>query len=75
MGQPVEQNRCCLDGDLTEAAGTPCGPDVGLGSVVRDRYLYVAIIPFVRLKQLLPSNSDGGDLPDEDVMPVAHRDS
>jgi hypothetical protein len=38
-------------------------------------YVYVAKIRFTTLKQPLPRNSDGGDLPDEDVMRVAHRDS
>ena len=37
--------------------------------------LYVAKIRFASLKQPLPRNSDGGVLPDEDVMPVAHQDS
>lgn len=36
--------------------------------------LYVAKTPFASLKQRSPRNSDGGDLPNEDVMPVAHRD-
>ena len=30
---------------------------------------------FASLKQPLPRNSDGGDLPDEDAMRVAHQDS
>jgi hypothetical protein len=37
--------------------------------------VYVAKTPFASLKQPSPRNSDGGDLPNEDVMPVAHRDS
>jgi len=32
-------------------------------------------IRFAWLKQLLPRNSDGGDLPGGDVMLVVHRDS
>jgi hypothetical protein len=48
-------------------------PDVAFSS--REYWLYVAKIRFATLKQPLPRNSDGGDLPDEDVMRVAHRDS
>jgi hypothetical protein len=36
--------------------------------------LVVAKTPITSLKQPLPRNSDGGNLPDEDVTPVAHRD-
>ncbi len=32
---------------------------------------YVAKIRFASLKQPLPRNSDGGELPDEDVMRVS----
>ncbi len=37
--------------------------------------LCVAKIRFASLKQPSPRNSDGGDLPDEDVMRVVRRDS
>jgi integrase/recombinase XerD len=37
--------------------------------------LYVAKTPIASLKQRSPRNSNGGDLPNENVMPVAHRDS
>jgi hypothetical protein len=35
----------------------------------------VGKIPFASLKQPSPRNSDGGDIPNEDVMPIAQRDS
>jgi hypothetical protein len=44
------------------------------GEVIEEG-LYVAKTPFASLKQPLPRNNDGGDLPNEDAMRVAHRDS